>query len=200
MDDKGREANAYLTYLIEHYDDLADVVVFLHAHRGGPERGWHIDNPEHDNVVSVRKLRLETVLQEGYVNLRCQFTPGCPAMFDRRYPSAPDDPHKLYEDAFLATWPALFPNETLPEMLGVACCAQFAVSKKQIRERPKSDYERYRQWLRETEYDDHLAGTMLEYMWHVIFGRDALHCPDIWECYCEVFGDECYVIESVGLG
>ena len=30
---KGREANAYLTYLIENYDHLPDFMVFAHAHR-----------------------------------------------------------------------------------------------------------------------------------------------------------------------
>jgi Protein of unknown function (DUF3431) len=197
MNDKGREANAYLTYLIDHYDDLADIVVFLHAHRGGNPRGWHIDNEDFDNALSVKRLRLEAVRKEGYVNLRCQFLPGCPIMFDTKAKEDPEESPNIYLDAFKESWPALFPKEPIPETLGVACCAQFAVSKAQIRKRPRSDYERYKTWLLETRYDDHLAGTVLEYLWHVIFGRDPVHCPDIWECYCEVFGEDCYVIEDL---
>lgn len=196
MNDKGREANAYLTYIIDHYNDLADVVVFLHAHRGGNPRGWHIDNEYFDNALSIKRLRLGKVQKEGYVNLRCQFLPGCPVMFDTKVKEEPEE-HSIYLDAFKETWPVLFPKIPIPETLGVACCAQFAVSKAQIRQRPKSDYERYKKWLLETSYDDHLAGTVLEYLWHVIFGRDPVHCPDIWECYCEVFGEDCYVIEDL---
>ena len=69
---KGREAMAYLTYVIDNYDSsLADTVLFLHAHRDGELRAWHVDNEGHDNVEAVRALRLEYVAGAGYVNLRC---------------------------------------------------------------------------------------------------------------------------------
>lgn len=38
---KGRESNAYLTFLIDHYHDLPDYMIFLHALR----YQWHNEDP-----------------------------------------------------------------------------------------------------------------------------------------------------------
>jgi hypothetical protein len=40
----------------------------------------------------------------------------------------------------------------------------------------------------ETPLDDHVSGRVLEYSWHVIFGREAVHCPNARECYCKTYG------------
>src|SRR2546430_3170769 len=37
---KGHEVMIYLTYIIEHYDELPDVCIFMHAHR----YSWHNDD------------------------------------------------------------------------------------------------------------------------------------------------------------
>lgn len=37
----GHESNVYLTYIIDHYDSLPDIVVFLHGRR----YQWHNDDP-----------------------------------------------------------------------------------------------------------------------------------------------------------
>ena len=68
---KGRESMVYLTYIVDNYGALPDTVLFLHAHRDGEFRAWHVDNEAHDNVESVRALRLDYVAEAGYVNLRC---------------------------------------------------------------------------------------------------------------------------------
>ena len=67
---KGREANAYLTYIIQHYDSLPNTIVFLHSHKEGWPEAWHTDEKNYNNVLSVQKLRLDTVQNNGYVNLR----------------------------------------------------------------------------------------------------------------------------------
>jgi hypothetical protein len=103
----------------------------------------------------------------------------------------------------------MFPNDDdVPREIGVACCAQFAVSKSQVLSRPKADYERYLKWLLETKLDDQTSGKVLEYMWHIIYGKDpvlcvpprlfclirlltVVSCPPITECYCNVYGREC---------
>lgn len=48
----------------------------------------------------------------------------------------------------------------------MSCCAQFAVSKATILQRPREEYERYRRWLLETDLEDGLSGRVLEYSWH----------------------------------
>jgi len=68
---------AYLTYVIDHYDNLPSTIVFLHAHRDGFLLAWHNDAPLHDNVNAMRMLRTDFVEENGYVNLRCNWNPGC---------------------------------------------------------------------------------------------------------------------------
>lgn len=61
-----------------------------------------------------------------------------------------------------------------PALVGAACCAQFAVSKKQVLVRPLGDYVRFREWIIDTEKSDAKSGRVLEFLWHVIFGKDAV--------------------------
>ena len=183
---KGHEAAAYLTYIVNNYDSLRDVTVFLHPHRVG--RGaWHNDAINHDNVISLHMLRLSHVLNNGYVNLRCRTDLGCPAEIQpfRKEQESDNEVESIMPEA----WISLFGGDMpIPNEIGVACCAQFAVSKEQVLTRPKEDYERYHKWLMETSLDDAVSGRIFEYLWHVIFGREAKHCPDMKTCYCEVYG------------
>ena len=64
---KGRESLAYLQYIVDHYNDLPSTIVFIHPHRDGLE-GWHIDNPEHNNVESIRMLQADYIQKAGYAN------------------------------------------------------------------------------------------------------------------------------------
>lgn len=169
---KGKESNAYLTYILDNYEHLAEVVVFLHAHRKGWPTGWHTDNPDHDNVNSVQTLRLESVQKDGYVNLRCNHVPGCP---DEVQPFRnPRDNNRSAEHAFPEAWRYMFGDAKIPDVVGVPCCAQFAVSKRQILVRPKKDYQRYMRWLIETKLDDDTSGRIFEYLWHIMFGQEAV--------------------------
>ena len=161
-ENKGHEAMAYLTYVIDHYNSLPAVITFLHSHRNGFWGAWHTDSRLHDNVDSMRKLQLEHVHQEGYVNLRCNWSPGC------------DFGDRLNTHVTPEIWDQLFGDTPFPGKVGAACCAQFAVSREQVLRRPKSDYDRYRQWLLDTELTDRLSGRVFEYSWQVIFGKEAV--------------------------
>lgn len=72
---KGRESMPYLTYIIDHYDELAEVVIFHHSNR----YQWHNDHATQDSMRVLSKLRLPHVLEQGYANLRCVWSPGCPS-------------------------------------------------------------------------------------------------------------------------
>ena len=175
---KGREGNAYLNYIMEAYDDLRDVTVFIHAHRSG-NSSWHTDAPGHDNVVSLKSLQLDYVLQNGYANLRCRHKPGCPdAIQPFRQGPVPEEitrenAMRVVESNMIQAWEYIFPSIPVPHEIGAACCAQFAVTKQQIRKRPREDYERMFQWLMESPLDDAISGRIFEYLWHIIFGREA---------------------------
>ncbi|KAK5683237.1 hypothetical protein LTS10_004768 [Elasticomyces elasticus] len=67
---QGREAMAYLTYIIDHYDALPDYMVFTHGH----ERSWHQMEPLQ---MKVRALNLTALDEEDYISLRCGMQMGC---------------------------------------------------------------------------------------------------------------------------
>ncbi|GAB7350697.1 hypothetical protein MBLNU459_g1256t1 [Dothideomycetes sp. NU459] len=184
---KGHEAMAYLTYLIDHYDSLPSTIAFIHPHRNGFLKAWHTDAPMHDNVYAMRHLQTAFVQQNGYVNLRCKYNPGC----IRVHRQSQNMKHITPE-----IWTAVFANTStpppgvasaapergerpprsfpMPAAVGAACCAQFAVSRTQVRERPWEDYVAFRNWLTATELSDAKSGRVFEYLWHIIFGADAV--------------------------
>jgi hypothetical protein len=177
---KGKETMAYLTYVIDNYHHLPNISIFLHAHKDGFPAAWHTDVDGYSNVASVRMLRQDTVRARGYVNLRCNWVPGCP---DEIQPFRTTDAHRTSEHEFLAAWKALFgPDVEVPQTIASACCAQFAVTREAIQKRTLQDYERYRQWLIETKLEDELSGRIFEYLWHIIFGRE----PVVW-VHCNYF-------------
>lgn len=54
----------YLSYIIENYNNLADVNIFMHAHR----MAWHNNELlDHDAVQVIARLSAERVQREGYV-------------------------------------------------------------------------------------------------------------------------------------
>ncbi|KAL4977676.1 hypothetical protein BDW66DRAFT_158761 [Aspergillus desertorum] len=184
---KGREALAYLQYIVEHYDDLPSTMVFIHSHRDGWPGAWHTDTMDYSNVESVRSLQIDFVQRNGYANLRCQETPGCP---DEIRPFRdPPRPGKIAEKYYADAWKALFGNTDVPEIVAAPCCSQFAVSRDQVLKRPLSDYQRYYNWVLTNDLPDDITSRIMEYTWHIIFGQDAVYCPDVFQCYQDVYGD-----------
>jgi hypothetical protein len=162
---KGHEALVYLNHVIEHYDSLLDIVIFLHANR----YQWHNDDPLYDNAHALARLQLNHVQRQGYVNLRCAWRPGCPSeikpLRDALGPLSNEFGMRtapVYAHAFAQ----LFPELEVPVDVGVPCCAQFAVTRARIQKRSKDNYGMIRQWLLDTDYDDKISGRLFEYMWH----------------------------------
>lgn len=184
---------AYLTYIVDHYNSssLPSIIAFLHSHRQGFFQAWHVDAPFHDNVLAMRSLQLDFVGQNGYVNLRCNLNPGCTKGY-KRLKSHVDG--EVWEEIFgdPTTMPELgtSKNETAEEPTSLrqdrekakyvnvgiasACCAQFAVSREQVLKRPLEYYVRIRQWVIDTDRDDANSGRVMEYLWHIIFGKDLV--------------------------
>ncbi|THY18793.1 hypothetical protein D6D00_07968 [Aureobasidium pullulans] len=185
---KGKEANAYLSYIIQNYELLPSTVAFVHSHEFGWLKAWHTDAARHSNVESLNSLNTNFVQRNGYANLRCIPNPGCP---DEVRPfREPVDESKTTEVAFAAAWRDIFGNDDVPEVIGVACCAQFAVSRDQILKRTRDEYIRMHQWLMNTELDDSTSGRVFEYLWHIIFGQESVYCPSVGQCYRDVYGSD----------
>lgn len=180
---KGHEVMAYLTYIIDFYDSLPDVAIFMHAHR----YAWHNNLVlEKDSSLMVRMLSPERVTREGYMNLRCHWEPGCP---DHIRPGAEDkDEHKQEEAILAESWKELFPGDPIPTILAQPCCAQFAVSRERIRAIPKSRFIALRDWVLRTPLSDFLSGRIFEYTWQYIFTSTTFHCPSMSACYCDGYG------------
>jgi hypothetical protein len=150
------------SYIIDHYDHLPDHVLFIHPNR----YQWHNDDPDYDGLPMLRHFQLPYLEQEGYVNIRCAWSLGCPSEIK---PLEEEGEHREavhaggdYKEAFQT----LFPSQPVPSAVGVSCCAQFAATRAKIRERKKSEYERYRQWIVDTDLTDSISGRVMEYSWH----------------------------------
>ncbi|OCK80577.1 hypothetical protein K432DRAFT_392938 [Lepidopterella palustris CBS 459.81] len=181
---KGRESMVYLTYIIDNYNNLPDNVLFIHPNR----YQWHNDDPDYDGLPMLRHFQLPYLEKEGYVNIRCAWSLGCPAEIK---PLEEEGEHRAQVHAggdYKQAFEVLFPGIEVPKFVGVSCCAQFAATRDKIRERPRKDYESYREWLLNTTLADSISGRILEYSWHMIFGKESVHCPSAEECYCKVFG------------
>ncbi|KAJ5146550.1 Protein of unknown function DUF3431 [Penicillium bovifimosum] len=176
---KGKESNAYLQYILDNYHKLPEYIVFLHAH----QYSGHVEFWEQDNVLTVQRLQLDYLRKVGYLNLRCDWSPGCPDEVQPFRQTA----GRTTELAFAGAWLRIFNNTDVPEIVATPCCAQFAVTREQVLQRPRSDYESYHRWLMTTELDDETSGRVFEYLWHIIFGQDPVFCPAKAQCYRDVY-------------
>jgi len=182
---KGHEATVYLSYVIDFYDTLPDVSIFIHAHRWA----WHNnDLLDKDTAMMIRQLNAERVVREGYMNLRCHWYPGCPSWLKTHTAEGDMDDEKKEEVLVAQAWTELWPQEKMPDVLSQPCCSQFAVSRDRIRAVSKAEYERLRYWLLSTKISDNMSGRIFEYLWQWIWKGESSHCPDIQECYCDGFG------------
>lgn len=183
---RGHEAMVYLSFIIDHYDDLPWCAIFIHGHR---DDAWH---QEDDMIRIITGLNKTALARDGYVSLRCDWFPSCPAeihpVTQAAMAEGEEAERKGTEAAIAGNWRLLFPDEKKPDALASPCCAQFAVTRQAMLGRPKSDYERLREWLLSTLLEDYLSGRVLEKLWAYLFLGEAVHCPPQQKCACEYFG------------
>lgn len=166
----GNEAMVYLTYIIDHYDDLADVIFFHHAHL----RAWH---QEFTSLDELSLLRPQHVLRTGYASTRC--LSGCENIIPLAGGTPGDwaDFQRLDRQTHLVTLLDAFLDpgmgESMPATLAAPCCAQFAVSRERVRRRSRDWWVGLRGWLVETPLLSINSGRLMEHLWHVWFGMPA---------------------------
>ncbi|KAB8238027.1 DUF3431 domain-containing protein [Aspergillus alliaceus] len=184
---RGRESTAYLSYIVDYYDQLPKYSIFIHS---GVDQ-WHNDLFGPRTSSALPHLRLEAVDAQGYVNLRCEHNPGCPTSVNPWEPTQID----IEKDDIRAFFPQVYEtlfnvgSEKVPQHIGNVCCGQFAVSRERILERPRQDYERMLKWAGETELTDSFGvGWVFEKVWHIIFGMDVIYCPRYEQCRCDTYG------------
>lgn len=194
-ENKGNEAMTYLTYVIDHFERLPDLVLFTHA----SATSWH-NNELHffSTPLMLRELNYARVMRRGFANLRCTWEPGCPDWI--RPIGAQNDTSKLEESLMAVAFGQIFGGDApksappVPQVLGAPCCAQFAVSRDRIRARPLAHYVAIRAWLLRTELPSSLSGRVFEHLWHYIFAApdgnhtESIDCPAEHVCYCDGYG------------
>jgi hypothetical protein len=140
-----------------------------------------------DTLPLIKKLNLDHVDKEGYASLRCNWM-HCPKSQVNPVLGHEDDFWGI-EGLYASAYTQFFPKDPVPDAVAGPCCAQFAVSREAIRRLPIDKYEQIRQWIWTLEVPAEQAsmksGLVLEYMWHIIFGKPAYYCPPAKECYCE---------------
>jgi hypothetical protein len=154
---KGNEASSYLQYIIDHYDNLDDITIFVHGH----QFAWHhksdivpkINNIEfiHD-YYNINEIQLEKL--------------------DNAVGPGSDCDSILYD-----TWKN-FINETGIVVdyinLHCRCSAQFYVKKELIRNRSKAEYIIMYNWLKNTNITSFWTGRVFEHSWHYLFTSNLI--------------------------
>ena len=173
----------YLTYIIDHYDDLPEILLFMHAHR------WtHHNNDllDYDAPQMIKRLSNAYVKRQGYVNMRCHWSPGCPEWL---HPDSEEQTLGKQEEAVLSEcWSELFPLDPIPKTLSQPCCAQFALSHDRIHSIPRNQFIFFRDWILRTPLSDYISGRIWEYSWQYLFTGQSVSCPAEHLCYCDGFG------------
>ncbi|OAL48675.1 hypothetical protein IQ07DRAFT_588782 [Pyrenochaeta sp. DS3sAY3a] len=186
--DKGRIANAYLAWIIENFNNLPEIAVFLPPAQ--PKKGvsatsfWKGSSSNLKNEISG--LQVAFIESSGYANLRCPSQATCN---DLILPFRdPVNEFRTLEVAMPRAWKGIFGNITVPVELATPPGAEFVVSKAQIQKRSVDEYLNFWTWLNKTKMDDDTAGLVFEHLWHVVFGRDPKFCPEEKTCECELYG------------
>ncbi|KAF2672187.1 hypothetical protein BT63DRAFT_190955 [Microthyrium microscopicum] len=184
---KGHEAMPYLSYIIDNYYNLPDVVLFFHPHQKATHNNLVLDR---DTAKTILQMDLEQVYRDGYANTRCERVPGCPAWLRFDLPEEKLNRYERKEEEFLTSklWRDLYQGATPPASIGQSCCAQLAVSRNAIRARPLSSYVHYRDWLMSTPLEDGISGRIFEHSWQYMLGGVAEFCPTELDCLYRNYG------------
>lgn len=181
--DKGRVASAYLRWIIENYNHLPETTVFL------PPADT-FDKEKIDLGEALSRLQIPFVHSSGYANLHCPTSKSLTTCNDKVLNVAKASyEFRVLEAKIRDIWTKLFDKEVaVPERLASVLGAEFVVSREQVRKRSVDEYLRYWTWLQKTIMDDDSSGLVFEYLWHVVFGKDAVFCPDLAKCECDLYG------------
>lgn len=170
---RGREAVPYLDFIVTHYDRLPTYMAFIHA---APKQ-WHNDILGRHTLPILQNLHLDSVARLGYLNLRCTHEPGCPVSVNPHAPTEIDVRNGDIRASFVDVYMQIFgvaERELVPQHVGGVCCAQFAVSRERVLQRPREEYARMLDWaVNGVETDSFGVGWVFEKVWHIVFGMEA---------------------------
>ena len=173
---RGREASSYLKFIIEYYDELPKWVAFIHGHEdsehhklpyGILEAIDRARKEDHD-YISLNNVLQVSGLTDKYLNVD-------PEVFNIQYWGG--RPMHLEMQSIWSEYFEPILGIEFPADLRYQGSAQFIVSREAIRRHPRSVYKKFYDWVTDPSNDDYIAGAVMEFTWHMIFG----HKPDICE-------------------
>lgn len=155
----GDEASGYLTYILTHYEDLPDMIMFIHGHECSRHNSF-------DMLMAVRKVRRCFSMQQGYMDLNDMVdTPTCYENFQPSFVRGKFEfGAKLRLGHLKKVWPSLFEEEfgKLPNRWCMDPYAQFVVTKERVQAHSKNYYHK----LFNAVVD---GTTTMEYFWRMLF-------------------------------
>ena len=197
---RGHEAMAYLTFLIDNYEHIPEAgAVFVH----GSRFAWHNDAPDYDNAALLKMLNMTSALElHGYANLRCDWRASTcdpkeappqgslETLFTSRM--QPWSGRAVSDAALPKTLQMLFEGTVdgkhsearllRNDAVRAQCCAQFAVARKNVWRHSREEYVALRQWLLDdgaAPSGDGPAGRILSYLWHILFMESTIGLTDL---------------------
>lgn len=156
---KGMDANMYLRYIIDNYDNLPERTLFVHHHR----EDWTQDYP-----LPYYINNLNWGLDDYFNICARQYYKN----FHEHYNNSPlkiDQWAKLFDQ----NWIFDLPKIKLEELIFYVG-TQFMCHKKLILQYPKSYYHRLHSWLLLTSLPDEISGRFFEYLWHYILTKNPV--------------------------
>ncbi|KAH7084947.1 hypothetical protein BKA63DRAFT_528809 [Paraphoma chrysanthemicola] len=182
--DKGRVANAYLTWIIENYNNLPEIIVFL-----SPK-----DSFEHEPLdlrKAIPRIQIPFIQSTGFANLHCPTQKSLTTCNNRvLLPESPPSELRTLEAKMPNVWREWFGQDSeVPERIAAVRGADFVASRDQVRKQRVERYLKIYTWLNKTIMDDDSAGLVCEWMWHVLFGKGTVECPERERCECQLYGN-----------
>jgi len=151
---KGMDANMYLRYILDNYNNLPERTLFAHHHR----EDWSQD---YDLPYIINNLNWELA---NYFNIGARNCYG--------------DPFET--ESFSRGWLNCAWQEILgkyisfPSKILYYAGTQFVCHKKLILQYPKNFYADLHTWLMFTSLPDRASGRVFEYIWHYILTKDPI--------------------------
>ncbi len=172
---RGDEAAAYFRYLVDHYDDLPEYVMFVHGH----EYAYHA--PTSMATTCLLDIPAAVEAMGGFASLNHDRRGRTVRKYADRLMPAPWSPAFLARALAELYGTAEQPPVSTPTKLAFPASAQFAASRNAIRKRPRAFYARAYNLSTaatpETCRGRTCGGYFFEQQYHYIFAGRSVSSP-----------------------
>lgn len=154
---KGQEIPCFLSYIIDHYDNLPTKTLFMHGHRISGHMDYDADyiiprlNWDLDTFFSINKREWYQEISE-----KVHLDEGA------------------YDVWLLQNWHIFHGILPFPKKLMFYSGAQFVVHEDLITQYPKQFWKYLYDWVQNTHLSNFVTSRIFEYTWHYIFTRNPI--------------------------